>query len=95
MRSEMVTLAANRTGAAILLSLALSACVSGGTVQQLRRRAAYDMDCSASSLQLDKLDAKTTGVRGCGKKAVYVKICDRFGQYGEFAECGWVLNSSP
>ena len=73
---------------ALLLSVStLFAC--GATDQQLRDRAAFDMNCAPSKLKIEDIDFETRGVKGCGKRAVYVEHCKQ-NNY----DCTWVLNSS-
>jgi hypothetical protein len=43
--------------------------------RKLVNRAAYDLDCT-EPLGVTAIDAKTRGVRGCGRQATYVLICD-------------------
>ena len=59
--------------------------------EQLRTRAAFEMNCPATQLTLTELGGDTTGVTGCGQKQVYVQVCE--GQ-GALRECKWVLNSA-
>jgi hypothetical protein len=49
-------------------------------------RATFEMSCPKSDLLTTPIDAKTVGVSGCGKKAVYNAVFDLSG--GK-----WVLNS--
>ena len=49
-------------------------------------RASFEMSCPKSGLVTTPIDAKTVGVTGCGKKAVYNAVFDLSG--GK-----WVLNS--
>jgi hypothetical protein len=42
-------------------------------MQDLRKRASFDLSCEASKIELSPLDSGTTmGASGCGKKATYV-----------------------
>ena len=45
-------------------------CASG--TDNLRRRAAFDLDCSAGDLRIQSLGGRHYGVRGCGCTAAYV-----------------------
>lgn len=71
-----------------LVLVALLAC-GGASKDQLRTRAAYEMNCPEASLKIRTLDNRTAGVRGCGQQHVYVESCT--GQYE--SNCTWVLNS--
>jgi hypothetical protein len=53
------------------------------TESQLRTRAAFDMNCDAQALQIVKIDSRTRGVVGCGKRMTYVETTGRM----------WVLNT--
>jgi hypothetical protein len=76
-----------------LVSCAPEMFASGSaTAAQLRKRAAFDMDCPESSLHTFKLDERTRGVSGCGQKLTYVESCDRVGHWGAKDNCTWVLN---
>jgi hypothetical protein len=65
-------------------ALCLSGC--GASPSQLRDRAAFDLNCSQSELQVTEIDKRTRGVRGCGQQATYVQSC-------EGGLCTWVLNT--
>jgi hypothetical protein len=65
----------------------------GATEDQLRARAAYDLSCSESKLDIVEIDERTRGVKGCGQRATYVESCERVGDYGVKRDCTWVLNS--
>ena len=56
----------------------------GPNEAQLRSRAAYDLRCAEDQLQLTKLDKRTRGVDGCGRRATYVWVCE--------GSCTWMLN---
>jgi hypothetical protein len=45
------------------------------TVQQ---RAPFDLSCPANELQVHDLGSDTYGVSGCGKKATYVCVCNKY-----------------
>lgn len=59
---------------------------------QLRARAAYDMECKQDRLYIIELDDRTRGVQGCGQKATYVESCDGV-RSNLLTECTWVLNT--
>jgi len=73
-----------RSGFAFFLLLA--GC--GASEEQLRARAAFDLDCRESSLRVIEIDDQTRGVRGCGQRATYVERCKQ-----QASDCTWVLNS--
>jgi len=75
-----------------LVSCVEMTATGSATVAQLRKRAAFDMDCPESSLHTVQIDERTRGVSGCGQKLVYVESCDRVGQWGAKDNCTWVLN---
>jgi hypothetical protein len=66
-----------------LVALWLVGCAA--TEKQLRIRAAFDLDCSESELEVVEIDARTRGVRGCGQHVTYVESCA--------PNCTWVLNT--
>ncbi len=78
------------------LSLVLVACRGGSDPEtpeqpggeELRRRAEFDLGCK--QLSFVQISEKTIGVRGCGKKVVYVESC----QNPHIPwDCNWILNS--
>ena len=71
---------------------ALVLCDCGATQDQLRSRAAFDMECPKERIRLIWIDESTYGVRGCGQKATYVETCT--GQKGAMTTtCTWALNT--
>jgi hypothetical protein len=62
----------------------------GPNEAQLRSRAAYDLRCPEAQLQLTKLDKRTRGVDGCGRRATYVWVCQ--GATGD-SGCTWMMNT--
>ncbi len=64
----------------------LSGC--GATLQQLKARAAVDLECDADQLALQSIDNATQKVAGCGKSAVYVQLFNN-NRYPT-----WALNSN-
>jgi hypothetical protein len=80
------------TMVASLIAAAAVACATGGGENELRARAAYDLNCPAESLAMTQLQEKnfmaTTnhgaayGVSGCGRRATYVNNVG-----------AWVLNN--
>jgi hypothetical protein len=65
----------------------------GASVEQLRARAAFDLQCPESSITLVHLDDRTQGVTGCGQRATYVESCTMMDGYGGKHDCTWVLNT--
>jgi hypothetical protein len=59
----------------------------GATVQQLKTRAALDLDCTAARLDVKQIDSGTRQVEGCGKRAIYVEL------FNNSRYPVWMLNS--
>src|SRR5450631_4747347 len=73
----------------ILLFFGGSAMVScGATFEQLRDRAALDLDCPAAAIRARAVDNRTELVSGCDRQAIYVTSCGTDG-----TNCTWLLNS--
>jgi len=70
----------------------LAAC-GGATTEQLRARAAFDLDCPQHKIQLVEIDERTQGVNGCGQRATYVESCGHVDGYGGKHDCTWILNT--
>jgi hypothetical protein len=68
--------------------LALTGCQ---TVAPIAPRAAVDLRCSESDLTIREIDGSTRVVDGCGKRAVYVKVCNHL--IAEMSECTWAMNT--
>ncbi len=71
--------------AAVLFVWLVSGCGGFGAIRAshqdaIRKRASFDLDCPAAQLELVPLeDAEAPpqyGVKGCGKRAVYVNVSD-------------------
>jgi len=83
---------------AALLPAAIGCATTGVTSESLledRRlvnRAAFDLNCT-EPLGVTPIDAKTRGVRGCGKQATYVQICDAAID-NPLRSCVWVMNNA-
>jgi hypothetical protein len=73
--------------------LCASGCATWANVQQLRTRAAFDFGCRESELQVVELDARTRGVKGCGRRATYVETCKPCANGYQDCECTWLLNT--
>jgi hypothetical protein len=65
--------------------IVLSGC--GASLQQLKTRAAIDLDCDSTQLTLQEIDVGTQRVDGCGKRALYVQMFNN----NRFPT--WLLNS--
>lgn len=77
--------------AAVVGLIALTGCASA-SADQLRARAAHDLQCPADDVLLISIDRRTAGAEGCGSRATYVESCD--GNRAEFGtQCTWVLNA--
>jgi hypothetical protein len=74
-----------------LFSLSLVHC-GAATVEQLEKRASFDLDCPAEKIDIVEIDSSTMGVSGCGQRATYVESCDA-APNNPARECTWVLNS--
>ena len=63
-------------------------------------RAPFDLNCPREQLSYNRLDKKTMGVAGCGRRATYVRVChDRIGDswgnhVSTYVECSWMLNAA-
>ena len=62
----------------------------------VKERASFDFNCQENKIRLRWFDERTAGVRGCGKRATYTKMCNYSGQglFRHETDCTWVLNSS-
>ncbi len=73
-----------------LFALTLTACAASD--EQLRARAAFDLQCKQGAIRIVEIDDRTRGVTGCGQRATYVESCN--GSVGSLAgDCTWVLNA--
>jgi hypothetical protein len=77
----------------LLLSAACASTIlgCGATIEQLRSRASFDLNCAENKLQVVEIDQRTRGVRGCGKQATYVENCTTPGR--DRNSCTWVMNT--
>ncbi len=93
-RARAAGLKRSRAGLALIggAAFALVGCVgtSGASVQQLRARATFDLQCPGPQTEVIELDERTRGVRGCGKQMTYVEVCDN---RPDGWHCTWVLNA--
>jgi hypothetical protein len=77
--------------ASLALTLGLGACMQAATTSQLQTRAAFDLQCNQSQVQVVDIDGRTRGVRGCDRQATYVESCDGPRENAS-TQCTWVLN---
>jgi hypothetical protein len=62
---------------------------------KLSKRASFDLNCPIKDLVPIDIDEKTVGIHGCGKRAVYVYVCENvrppgWGLHMETRECRWL-----
>jgi len=74
----------------LALVIMIGAC--GASMQNLRRRAAFDLGCD--TVQVQNLGDDAYGVSGCGKRATYIESCE-VDAFGSPTSCSWVLNALP
>jgi hypothetical protein len=79
-----------RWAVACLMALMVSGC--GAELEDLRTRAAFDLQCPEKKVHLHYIDDRTQGVIACGQQATYVESCENPGKFDE--DCTWVLNGS-
>lgn len=88
----------------LLLAWPLIASCAAATQAQLLTRAAFDLNCPESQLQIVELDARTRGVIGCDQRVTYVEDCRSQtttmvngpmvqSSTGK-TDCTWVMNSA-
>ena len=58
----------------------------GPTIPELRAKAANEMNCPVSELDLERVDSDTMAVIGCGGETIYSTYCDKT---AEGKTCGW------
>jgi hypothetical protein len=76
----------------VLLTIFAGCGGASASTSQLKTRAAFDLNCPESAIEVSELDKVTRGVRGCGKQRTYVESC-KSNEYGNY-DCTWVMNSS-
>jgi hypothetical protein len=83
----------------LLLLLAGAACATTPERKKassgLSKRASFDLDCPIRELKPVDIDERTLGVRGCGRRAVYIYVCGNTRPPGgrlsqEERECQWL-----
>lgn len=78
-----------------LFALFLSSCANR---EPLDPRASFDLECPEEKLRYTELNEDSWGVRGCGKQATYMWICNTKGYFRSGAvlvpskKCQWVRN---
>jgi len=77
----------------VTLLLGAAGC-GGATLGQLRTRAAFDLGCPEDRMEVVTIDARTSGVRGCGRQATYVDLCRPCANGYVGCECTWVMNTA-
>lgn len=90
-----------RLAVAVFVSVAFLGCAgsnasagkSGGKLDELRTRAAFDLTCAEEELKITDLGGNAIGVSGCNKRATYMEQCGGPGtSWGNL--CIWKLNSA-
>jgi hypothetical protein len=76
----------------VILIWAMLGC-GGASGEQLRARAAFDLNCPSEQIQIVVLDDRTQGVTGCGQRGTYVENCGWRDGYGGKHDCTWILNT--
>ncbi len=89
MRSKLIALVILVLGG--LLSVGSAARV-GASANALRKRASFDLGCPNAKLHWTKIDARTWGVSGCDRRAIYIETCDG-PRTNTSTRCTWVMNS--
>jgi hypothetical protein len=87
-----ILMAMHRTASA-LAALTLMAACGGASAEQLRARAAFDLNCPDGEIAIVHIDDRTEGVRGCGQRVTYVENCAWADGYGGKHDCTWILNT--
>jgi hypothetical protein len=78
---------------AVFVLAAGSSCYASATANQLTARASFDLSCPSGTLHYKRIDDRTQGVLGCGKRAIYIESCD--GPRDRVATgCTWVINGT-
>jgi hypothetical protein len=95
MRAEGAAAEVGKAELALATGLLLAALLACGaaTDDQLRTRAAFDLNCPAAQVTVVELDSDTRGVTACGQRATYVQSCDA-PPNNMARSCTWVLNST-
>lgn len=65
----------------------------GSSLEALRPRAAFDMNCPEAQLEIVPFPGDSAGVRGCGRRASFRRVC-AVGAFGAPTNCAWLLQSA-
>ena len=67
-----------------MFGIVLPGCITHAAMyDKLAERASFDLDCPPNQLTITELDQSNAGVRGCGRQATYLGVCQGFG-------CTWI-----
>ena len=92
LRRALTLLAAGSFAAAAGCATAGPSAAERRKDRQLVKRAAFDLDCPTEPVSITRIDEKTRGVRGCGRQATYVELCDGPAD-NVTRSCVWVMNN--
>lgn len=70
----------------VLMSFGMFACASGP--HPAVEIASKEFKCETTALKLHEIYPRKVRVEGCGKEAIYVKVCSG---YGMDSKCGWAV----
>jgi len=90
MPSRILTSSAAGPALTLLVGFVCS-CATTSDLDNLRRRASFEMNCPESQIRISNLDDQneTYGVNACGERAVYIWHCGADG-----LDCKWVQNTT-
>jgi hypothetical protein len=71
----------------VMLAFVVVSSGCGASLQNLKTRAAFDLECNADQMVTQRIDSATQRVDGCGKRAVYVLL------FNDARYPTWLLNS--
>jgi hypothetical protein len=75
----------------LILAFALGGCAATiPSSEQVKIRAAHDLQCSADQVQTTQVDAKTIKVSACGQERTYTEDCVT----AETTRCTWVSRAA-
>lgn len=79
----------------VILLLAFVSCASSTQKKELIiKRASFDFECKKEEIVLTELGNESYGAMGCGKKGVYLVVCQTSSGYPPtIGDCKAVLNS--
>ena len=86
------TRAVTRVLSGVALAGLAAACATTSDLDNLRKRASFEMNCPEDQIRVSNLDDQDEayGVNACGQRAVYLWHCTGSGLT---EDCKWVLNS--